>query len=110
MKIFAWSAALVLVLVTIVFAVNNRAPSRLDFWPLPFEINLPLYGLVLLGLVFGFVIGASASWLASGKWRRLARVRKREIDTLVGEVAQLKKPEENPAIEADKPAPAEPKK
>ena len=109
MKIFAWSLALVLVLVTIVFAINNRAPSKLDFWPAPFEVTLPLYGLVLLGLLFGFMIGVSASWLASGKWRRLARVRKREIDALVGEVAQLKKPEERPAIEADKPAPADPK-
>ncbi|MHA1537849.1 MAG: lipopolysaccharide assembly protein LapA domain-containing protein [Alphaproteobacteria bacterium] len=110
MKIFTWSAALVLVLVTIVFAVNNYTPTELDFFPLPYKITLPLYGLVLLGLLFGFMIGASASWLASGKWRRLARVRKREIDNLTGEVVQLKKPEAIPAIEADKPAPAEPKK
>ena len=111
MKIFAWSLALVLVLVTIVFAVNNRAPSKLDFWPVPFEVTLPLYGLVLLGLLIGFVIGVSASWLAGGKWRRLARVRKREINALLAEVAELKKLGETPAIEAGKapkPTPADP--
>lgn len=110
MKILAWSVALVVVLVTIVFAVNNREPSKLDFWPL-FEITLPLYGLVLLGLLFGFLIGVSASWLAAGKWRRLARVRKRELELQAREVAELKKPEEQPAIEAEgarKTAPGDP--
>lgn len=108
MKIFAWSLTLVLVLVTIVFAVNNRAPSSLDFWPLPFELTLPLYGLVLLGLLIGFLIGASTSWLAGGKWRRLARARKRELDIRAREAAELKKPEEQPAIEAEKPGSLKP--
>ena len=104
------STELVVVLVTIVFAVNNREPSKLDFWPL-FEITLPLYGLVLLGLLFGFLIGVSASWLAAGKWRRLARVRKRELELQASEVAELKNPGEQPAIEAEgarKPAPGDP--
>ncbi len=112
MKIFAWGVALVIVLITIVFAINNRALIRLDLWPVTGPVPLPLYVLVLLGLLIGFVIGVSASWLAGGKWRRLARVRKREIDALVGEVAELKKPGEQPAIEAGetrKPAPADPK-
>lgn len=111
MKILAWGVALVIVLITIVFAVNNRAPSKLDFWPAPFELTLPLYGLVLLGLLFGFLIGASASWLAGSKRRRLARLRKRELDIQAAEIAELKKPSEKPAIEAEKtgqPAPTDP--
>jgi uncharacterized integral membrane protein len=108
MKIFAWSLALVLVLVTIVFAINNRAPSSLDFWPLPFVVNLPLYGLVLLGLLIGFLIGASTSWLAGGKWRRLARMRKREIEIQAKEISELKKPEDRPAIEAGQTPNSEP--
>lgn len=111
MKILAWGVALVVVLVTIVFAINNRAPSKLDFWPAPFEVTLPIYGLMLLGLLIGFVIGASASWLAGGKWRRLARMRKRELEARAREVAELKKPAEQPAIEAGesrKAAPTEP--
>lgn len=111
MKILAWGVALVVVLITIVFAINNREPSKLDFWPAPFEVTLPLYGLMLLGLLIGFVIGVSASWLAGGKRRRLARERKRELEAQAAEIAELKRPKEQPAIEAGKtgePAPADP--
>lgn len=112
MKIVTWSVALVVVLITIVFAIKNYTPTELDFFPLPFKVTLPLYGLVLLGLLIGFVIGASVSWLAGGKWRRLARMRKRELDVQASEIAALKKPRERPAIEAEqtsKPVPADPK-
>ncbi len=102
MRILTWSVALVVVLITIVFAIKNYTPTELDFFPLPFKVTLPLYGLVLLGLLIGFVIGVSTSWLAGGKWRRLARIRKRELDIQAREIAALKEPEEAPAIEAEK--------
>ena len=99
MKILAWGVAPIVVLVTIVFAVNNRAPTELNIFPF-IKVTLPIYGLMLLGLLIGFVIGVSASWLAGGKWRRLARMRKRELEARAREVAELKKPAEQPAIKA----------
>lgn len=63
-----------LALVIIVFAVANRGPVILDGWPLPFTIEVPafllLYAGVLIGLVFGVVIG----WMSAAESRRQARV------------------------------------
>lgn len=93
MRYFVWGIVVVLALIAAVFAIYNHAPTTLNFWPLPYQLTLPLYGVILATLVIGFILGAAIAWLASARWRRLARVRGRENETLMRQVEALKTPE-----------------
>lgn len=90
MKIAGWLIALLLVALGAVFAIHNRDVVKLNLWPFPIELELPSFGLVLLALLIGFLVGAGASWFAGAKWRRLARARGKQVDRLVREVEDVK--------------------
>ena len=66
----------------VVFAVANRHSLTLNLWPLPLEIDLPVYIAVLGALAVGMAIGGSAQWISDGKWRRRARADKRKASAL----------------------------
>ncbi|HXO91435.1 MAG TPA: lipopolysaccharide assembly protein LapA domain-containing protein [Stellaceae bacterium] len=70
----------------IAFAVSNRTTVSLGLWPLPFLIDLPLYLLVLLLLLAGFVAGAATAWIAGRRVRRELRRRRRRVVALEGEL------------------------
>jgi uncharacterized integral membrane protein len=70
----------------IAFAVSNRTTVSLGLWPLPFLIDLPLYLLVLLLLLAGFVAGAATAWIAGRQVRRELRRRRRRVVALEGEL------------------------
>jgi uncharacterized integral membrane protein len=55
----------------VTFAVANRGAVEVSFWPLPFTNSVPLYAILLLGVVLGVLLGAVATWL-SGHSRRVA--------------------------------------
>jgi uncharacterized integral membrane protein len=86
MKAVYWALTLVAVFLLIPFAVSNRAPVSLGFWPLPFLVALPLYLLVLSLLLLGFVTGAAAAWLAGRRTRRELRRRHRRVEALEREL------------------------
>ena len=86
MKAVYWAVTLVTAVLVIPFALSNRKPVSLGFWPLPFSVDLPLYILVLLLLLAGFVIGAAATWIAGRKIRRELRRRRRQIEALKREL------------------------
>lgn len=68
--------------VFVVFAVANRHRVTLELWPLPLELDLPVYIAVLGALAAGMAIGGSAQWLSDGKWRRRARAGRRKASAL----------------------------
>jgi uncharacterized integral membrane protein len=86
MKAVYWAATLAAAVLLIPFAVSNRAPVSLGFWPLPFLVALPLYLLVLSLLLVGFVIGAGAAWLAGRRTRHELRRRRRRVEALEREL------------------------
>lgn len=47
-----------LVLVTL-FAIGNRSPVDVSFWPSPVTVDLPLYGVFLIGLGLGVLVTAA---------------------------------------------------
>ena len=69
--------SLVLVLpagmVLVTFAVVNRGPVTIDFWPLSMEMQAPLSAMIMLSLIVGVIWGGVASWLAAGTGRKHAR-------------------------------------
>lgn len=60
-------------LVVIVFSAVNRELVTLDLWPLPHEITVPVFTLVLAVFIFGFLWGAAAAWSSAAGNRRRAR-------------------------------------
>ncbi len=82
MKIFYRLAFIPVAAIFVVFAVANRHTLTLDLWPLPLEIDLPVYIAVLGALAVGMAVGGSAQWISDGKWRRRARADKRKASAL----------------------------
>jgi lipopolysaccharide assembly protein A len=87
MRAVYWVVTLLAGTFLILFAVSNRQPVSLGLWPLPFLADLPLYLLVLLMLLAGFVIGAAAARIAGRRLRRELRRRRRRIEALERELA-----------------------
>jgi uncharacterized integral membrane protein len=81
-------------IVIVAFAIANRAPVGVSFAPLPIVIELPVYGVFLLGLVVGGLLGGIAVWLASARYRRQARRLRKRVWALENQVAVLRKQEE----------------
>lgn len=74
-------AVLVAILV-VLFAVSNRTPVVVEIWPLPYQLELGLYAVILLAVFVGFVAGLVAAWLSGGKRRREIRALRRETRDL----------------------------
>ena len=83
------------VLITLAVANRHAVPLVLD----PFNpqrpvisVELPFYAYLFAAMIGGVVMGGVATWLAQGKWRRMARVKtqdavraKAETDRLIRE-------------------------
>ncbi|HLO76923.1 MAG TPA: lipopolysaccharide assembly protein LapA domain-containing protein [Magnetospirillum sp.] len=82
MRLIGWLLALPLSLLAVVFAVANRHDLRLDLWPLPWSLDLPVYLAVLGPLVLGMVLGGLATWLAGHRTRTAARHHRRRAESL----------------------------
>jgi uncharacterized integral membrane protein len=76
-----------LALILIVFAISNREGAVVTFWPLPVTVEAPLYLVVLLTLLAGFLVGEFVAWINGRRWRREARARARRIEALERELA-----------------------
>ncbi|WP_419797884.1 MAG: lipopolysaccharide assembly protein LapA domain-containing protein [Terasakiella sp.] len=89
MRILSWLLFVPFALVVVIFAVSNRGPIAVDFWPLPFSQDIPLYLLSLGTLAFGFFFGALLTWLSVAKWRVIAMSRKKDTEYAEQEIARL---------------------
>lgn len=88
-----WLARLVwvpLALIGGVFAVANREKTVISLWPLPWDVTLPLFMILLLVLLVGLVAGGLIVWLGGHRYRATARQQTRSADQLRRQVAQMK--------------------
>ena len=106
MKVLCWTVTLVAAILFIPFAVSNRDSVAIGFWPLPFLVDLPLYLLVLLLLLAGFIIGAVATWVAGRHIRRELRRRRRRVEALERELTAARSQLEDQAGTARSGVPA----
>ena len=80
-------------IVLIVFFVANRQDVLISFDPTSttdpafFIGPMPMWAALVFTLLIGFVLGAFGMWLSAGSLRRKAKVRKKEIRRLEGELA-----------------------
>jgi len=73
MRFLYWIIAIPLAVLIAVFSVSNRAAVTLSLWPLPYEIDLPLFLPIMVALLIGLGIGFAFEWLIQGKHRRALR-------------------------------------
>ena len=90
MKLLTWLIFLPVAALIVVFAVVNRTVTTINLWPLPFEIDLPLFGVIFGGALIGIVWGGIATWLAADTTRARAREWRREAGRLGDENRRLK--------------------
>ena len=86
MRFLFWLVVLPLAVATAVFAVNNRKAAFVDFQPLPYALEMPLYLLLIGAVFFGLVIGGVATWFGQHHWRARARDLHRRVKHLEGEI------------------------
>lgn len=73
MRILSWIITVPLVVVAVLFALSNRGIVTLRLWPLPFEMDAPLYLASLLFLLAGFIAGGLVAWISGHRHRTAAR-------------------------------------
>lgn len=89
-RILFWLLAVPVALLVVVFAVANRHDVRLELWPFPWVLDLPVYLAVLGALLKGMVLGAVIAWAAGHRARRRAREQARRAESLERQLAAEK--------------------
>lgn len=91
MKLFSWLFIVLLGLAVIVLSIGNKDSVAFSLYPLPFELDLPLFVLILAGGFIGVLLGSLRTWIADGKARSASRAHKQEVLRLQAELDRLKK-------------------
>jgi lipopolysaccharide assembly protein A len=87
----------VLMLAIVVLSLANRDPVTLKLLPegladiLPYQLQVPLFAVILASIFAGLMIGYILEWLREHKHRRMATQKSREASRLEREVKKLKK-------------------
>jgi hypothetical protein len=100
MKILSRALFLLFVLIGVLIAVSNSQPVQLALWPLPHEIVMPVYLLVVVVLLLGVLAGLGLGWWAGRHHRRRARAAGGEVARLEREVERLRNAAAVPAAPA----------
>jgi uncharacterized integral membrane protein len=90
MRILAFAGLALAAIVFAVFAIHNDGATAVDLWPLPFEIRLPLFILVIGAVLAGFLLGWAAAWRAGSRRRRALGAKTKEAAALKGQVEELR--------------------
>ena len=82
-------------IVLIALAVANRAPASFTLDPFNpgnpgLTLELPLFVMLFLALALGMVVGSLATWWKQGRYRKEARAKDREVQTLMQEIRERK--------------------
>jgi uncharacterized integral membrane protein len=85
-----WIIAVPAAVAAMGLAVSNRELVTISFEPFPLEFALPLYGVILICVAAGALLGGLAVWWAGRGRRRQARLDRRAAKALGAELAALK--------------------
>ena len=73
MRRLSFIISIPIMVVLVVFAIDNRESISLSFWPLPWTLALPGFAALFVTLLIGFFAGAIAAWLSGGRTRQRLR-------------------------------------
>lgn len=88
-RLLSWLAMLVVGVIVVVFSISNRTLVTLDFWPLPFLQDAPIYAPVLVAGFVGFIFGGIIAWFSAGSSRSKARHASRRASGLEKDLTTL---------------------
>jgi uncharacterized integral membrane protein len=88
-KYISWIISIPILAIAVIFAVNHRQSTAIDLWPLPMEVAVPLYMLVLVAIFIGFILGGVTVWWSQGRHRRRARERRYRVEQLEREISRM---------------------
>jgi uncharacterized integral membrane protein len=92
MRRFGWIVSIPVIIVVALFAVNNRQGVEIELWPLPWAPKpIPVFMLVLIAILFGFLFGCLVMWLTGAKQRRRLRDTRRDLDATRSELHVMKR-------------------
>ena len=89
MRIIAWLVGLPLAIIVILFALSNRQPIEIGFWPFPVRIEAPAYVIGLIPLALGLLVGAGLAGIGTLHARYRHRSANRTIRALEKRMAEL---------------------
>jgi uncharacterized integral membrane protein len=89
MRYLYWGLTILFAVVIACFAVSNRTPVDLEFWPLPLALSVPIYLVVLSVLLLGLAVGWFVGWVGSWTVRRERRRHAKRIDELERDLGRL---------------------
>jgi uncharacterized integral membrane protein len=89
MRIIAWLVGVPLAVIVVLFAVSNREPVEIGFWPLPERIVAPAYLIGLVPLALGLLLGAGLAGIGTVHARYRHRRAARTIRELERRMAEL---------------------
>lgn len=89
--------ALVVALIIVLFAVSNRDQVIVQVWPLPYQISLGLYAVILWAVLIGFAAGMIVAWVMGAARRRDLRESRRRIRDLEQSLGRHQSPPSKPA-------------
>jgi uncharacterized integral membrane protein len=102
MRGFAKAVVLVpLALLAVAFAVGNRANVPVSFDPFSDTtdnaIPVPLFVVVFAALILGVLAGGIATWLGQGRYRKAARMHRRDVERLRSDLDRIRDPSSSTA-------------
>ncbi|MGB3391236.1 MAG: LapA family protein [Pseudaminobacter sp.] len=76
-----------LAIILIALAVANRVPTAFTLDPFnpgnpALTVQIPLFFLLFAALVVGMIVGSLATWFKQGRYRKLARQRGQQLQTI----------------------------
>ncbi len=86
-RMIKWLVLGPVAVIVIVLSVANRHTVTFSLAPLPFEIDAPLYLLLLAALLIGVVLGGTASALSAWARARRRTVRRKATEPASGQGA-----------------------
>ena len=90
-KLLRLIVAIAALAIIIAFAIANRAVVEVGLVPFPTTIELPVYGVFLLGLVVGVLAGGIGVWIGGHARRREARKARNRAWALENQLNVLKR-------------------
>lgn len=95
-------------IVLVALAVANRGPAAFTLDPFnpgnpALTLQMPLFVLMFGCLIVGLLIGSAVTWWKQGRYRKLARRREQEAETLRAAAAR-RNPPASPLPALDRPA------
>ena len=70
------------------FCIINAQSIDVSWSPFHDDITLPLYAIIIVSLLVGFLLGAGALWINSAHLRKEKRKQKKQIKTLEKELSK----------------------